>query len=164
MENPWSGRTVLGWNEGEPILLTPFQRAVEAAHTGGHVTILKATMPARSLVRAHTHEREDEFTFVYRGTIGARVGKEEIVAPEGSLLFKPRNVQHAMWNATNLPALMLEIITPSGLEGLFAALSEARQRGGTGDDFSALSGSFGVSFDPELSAELEARHRLSPTS
>lgn len=161
METAWSGEAVLGWNEGEPILLTPFRRAVEAAHSGERVTILKATMSPGSLVRAHTHKREDEFTFVYRGTIAALVGDQEVLAREGSVLFKPRNVRHAMWNATNDPALVLEIITPSGLEGLFAAVSEALQRGSAGDQFSALSDSFGVSFDLELSAELAARHRLS---
>ena len=40
------------------------------------------------------------------------------------LVYKPRDVWHTFWNATDRPARLLEIISPAGFEQLFDELAE----------------------------------------
>ncbi len=57
----------------------------------------------------HTHRHEDEYTYVLEGEIGVQVGDEVRVARPGDLVFKPRGVPHAFWNAGDVPARALEM-------------------------------------------------------
>jgi hypothetical protein len=61
------------------------------------------------------------------------------------LVFKPRGVAHAFWNAGERPARLLELISPAGFEGYF-------------EEAAALFAS--GSPDPERAAELMQRYRL----
>jgi quercetin dioxygenase-like cupin family protein len=54
---------------------------------------------------------------VLEGEIGVQIGEEVRVACPGDLVFKPRGVPHAFWNAGDTPARALEIISPAGSSG-----------------------------------------------
>ena len=41
----------------------------------------------------------------------------------GELVFKPRGVAHAFWNAGDEPARLLELISPAGFENYFRELA-----------------------------------------
>ena len=56
------------------------------------------------------------------GEIGVRVGEEVFVGRPGDLVFKPRGVPHAFWNAGETLARALEIISPAGFERYFAEI------------------------------------------
>ncbi|CAA9425840.1 MAG: hypothetical protein AVDCRST_MAG78-1361 [uncultured Rubrobacteraceae bacterium] len=71
----------------------------------------------------HTHQHEDEYTYVLEGEVGVQVGDEVRVAQPGDLVFKPRHVPHAFWNAGNAPARALEITSPAGFERYFAEIA-----------------------------------------
>jgi hypothetical protein len=73
----------------------------------------------------HTHSREDEYTYILEGEIGAEVGDRVVRLGRGELLRKPRGVPHAFWNPTDAPARVLEIISPGGFERYFAEMAEA---------------------------------------
>ena len=47
----------------------------------------------------------------------------------GSYILKPRQIPHVFWNPDDGPARILEIITPSGLEEMFARFGELGARG-----------------------------------
>src|SRR3954464_11411623 len=68
------------------------------------------------------HTREDEYSYVLEGRVGALLGDEVLIAGPGDLIFKPRNQWHTFWNAGGEPARILEIIAPAGFEQYFAAL------------------------------------------
>ena len=72
----------------------------------------------------HRHAREDEYSYVLEGSMGALLGDEELVAGPGDLVFKPRNQWHTFWNAGDAPARILEIISPAGFEKYFDELVE----------------------------------------
>ncbi len=59
-------------------------------------------MPARALVGApmHRHSREDEYTYVLEGSIGALLGDSVVIGNPGDLIFKPRNQWHTFWNCS----------------------------------------------------------------
>ena len=44
---------------------------------------------------------------------------EQLEAGPGDLVFKPRGIPHAFWNAGDEPARILEIISPAGFEKYF---------------------------------------------
>ena len=68
--------------------------------TGGHFALLEHTIPPRALAAPmHTHEREDEYSLVLEGRVGAQIGDDVVVAEPGQLIRKPRGIPHAFWNA-----------------------------------------------------------------
>jgi quercetin dioxygenase-like cupin family protein len=73
----------------------------------------------RQLVIPHVHEREDEFSYVLEGEIGARIGEQELTVGPGAYVLKPRGIPHTFWNPTDRPARVLEIISPAGFEMFF---------------------------------------------
>jgi quercetin dioxygenase-like cupin family protein len=92
---------VLAPGEGKTIMLfgVRFDYKVTSADSGGALAALEVTIPPKTLVKPHNHSREDEFTVVLAGTVGARVGEEVVEAEAGGSMAKPRGVPHAMWNA-----------------------------------------------------------------
>ena len=87
--------------------------------TGGAVSIVEHPFPVGALVRPHLHTREDEYSIVTEGEIGFRSGDREVVLGAGGYITKPRNELHAMWNAADVPARMIEVISPAGFENFF---------------------------------------------
>jgi len=58
---------------------------VSGADTGGAFAVGEHPIEPGRLVLPHVHVREDEYSYVLEGTIGARVGDHEIVAGPSSL-------------------------------------------------------------------------------
>ena len=81
-------------------------------------------MPAKGLAAPlHRHNREDEYSFVLEGRMGALLGDDVVYAEPGDLVYKPRGQWHTFWNAGDKPARILEIISPAGFEQFFDELS-----------------------------------------
>jgi Cupin domain len=60
---------------------------------------------------------------VLEGRFGVQLGPDVLEAGPGDLLFKPRGVPHAFWNASDEPARLLELISPAGFENYLRALA-----------------------------------------
>jgi mannose-6-phosphate isomerase-like protein (cupin superfamily) len=96
---------------------------IDGDETEGRLSLVEHPMPPRALAAPlHRHLREDEYSYVLEGRIGALLGDEVVYAGPGDLVFKPRNQWHTFWNAGDEPARILEIIAPSGFERFFAEL------------------------------------------
>jgi len=52
-----------------------------------------------------------------------QLGDEVLEAGAGDVVFKPRGVAHAFWNASDEPARLLELISPAGFEHYFRELA-----------------------------------------
>jgi quercetin dioxygenase-like cupin family protein len=93
------------------------------AHTGERFSLVEHPMLARALAAPlHRHTREDEYSHVLEGHVGALLGDEVLLGSPGDLIFKPRNQWHTFWNAGDEPARILEIISPAGFERFFEEL------------------------------------------
>jgi mannose-6-phosphate isomerase-like protein (cupin superfamily) len=100
-------RVVLSPDEGEKVMMGGLgvRLMVEGAQSGGTFALVEHPIGPRVLAAPlHTHEREDEYTYVLEGEIGVQVGDEVHVARPGDLVFKPRGIPHAFWNAGDTPA------------------------------------------------------------
>src|SRR5438874_3878225 len=98
---------------------------VGSERTSGRVALVEHPIQPRRLASPiHTHHDEDEISYVVGGTIGAQIGDQIVTAGPGSLVFKPREIPHAFWNAGDVVATVLEVITPGGFEGYFAEMAE----------------------------------------
>ena len=101
---------------------------IDGLDSGGGFSLVEHPMSPRALgAPLHRHSREDEYSFVLEGRVGALLGDEVAEGDPGDLIFKPRNQWHTFWNAGDTPARMLEIISPAGFEKYFAELVEARR-------------------------------------
>ena len=78
--------------------------------------------PLRPHALAAPMHRQDEYSFVLEGTMGALLGNAVVTANPGDLVFKPRNQWHTFSNAGDQPARILEIISPAGFENYFREL------------------------------------------
>jgi gentisate 1,2-dioxygenase len=107
-------------------------------------------MSARALAAPlHRHSREDEYSYVLEGRLGALLGEDVLEAGPGDLVFKPRDQWHTFWNAADEPCRILEIIAPAGFERFFAELAE--MGGPAAADPEALGGlsqRYGLEMDP----------------
>ena len=72
----------------------------------------------------HRHSREDEYSYVLEGRMGAQLGDEVVYAEAGDFVFKPRDEWHTFWNAGDEPCRILEVISPAGFERFFRELSD----------------------------------------
>jgi len=96
---------------------------IDAAQTGGGFSLVEHPMGPRALCAPlHRHTREDEYSYVLEGRVGALLGDEVVYGEPGDLMFKPRGQWHTFWNAGEEPARILEIISPGGFEGYFKRL------------------------------------------
>jgi quercetin dioxygenase-like cupin family protein len=93
---------------------------VDGAESGGGFSLVEHPIPPRALAAPlHRHSREDEYSYVLEGRVGALLGDEVVYGEVGDLIFKPRGQWHSFWNAEDEPARILEIISPAGFEGYF---------------------------------------------
>jgi mannose-6-phosphate isomerase-like protein (cupin superfamily) len=133
-----------------------------AEETGGGFSLVEHPIPPRTLVAPlHRHSREDEYSYVLEGRMGALVGNDVIYAEVGELAFKPRQQWHTFWNPDDTPCRILEIISPGGFERFFNELAAVMQ----GPDFDPaqmgeLGARYGLEFDPESVPRLCAQHGL----
>lgn len=95
------------------------------------------------------------------GRWGFQLGSDVVYAEPGDLVYKPRDVWHTFWNATDKPARLLEIISPAGFEQLFVELADLlRIDPDSFDANAALGAKYGVESDPEATARVVAEHNL----
>jgi quercetin dioxygenase-like cupin family protein len=108
---------------------------VAGADSGGGFSLVEHPMPPRKLAAPlHRHSREDEYSFVLEGRVGALLGDEVVYGHTGDLIFKPRGQWHTFWNAGDEPARILEIISPAGFERYFEVLLDLQSKAGSPDE------------------------------
>ena len=135
---------------------------IDGAESGERFSLVEHPMSPRALAAPlHLHTREDEYSFVLEGHMGALLGEDVVEAGPGDLVFKPRNQWHTFWNAGDEPCRILEIISPAGFERFFRELVDM---GGVAqaesEAFAQLQERYGLEMQPETVPGLLARFGL----
>jgi quercetin dioxygenase-like cupin family protein len=163
VENP-PPLTVVRPDEGQTGTLGAIgvQFKLWGADTGGALSIVEHPFPVGALVAPHRHTREDEYSIVTEGEIGFRSGDREVVLGAGGYIVKPRGELHAMWNAGEVPARMIEIISPAGFEHFFREVVEMIAAGPVAAEQGVdLAHRYGLEFEePPWLPDVVARYRL----
>ena len=133
---------------------------------GGGFSLVEHPIPPRALAAPlHRHAREDEYSYVIEGRMGAQLGDDVLYAGPGDLVFKPRGQWHTFWNAGDAPCRILEIISPAGFEHYFAELGDAMADQSSPNPGAALAHSelparYAIEFQRESIAQLCETHGL----
>jgi len=97
---------------------------IDGLHAGQRFSVVHHPLAPRALAAPlHRHHREDEYSYVLTGTLGALLGEDIITAAPGTWVFKPRGQWHTFWNAGDIPCEIVEIISPAGFENYFRELA-----------------------------------------
>jgi mannose-6-phosphate isomerase-like protein (cupin superfamily) len=111
----------------------------------------------------HSHEHEDEYSYIVHGEVGIQVGDVIVYATAGDVVFKPRGVPHAFWNRADQPAKLLDLIVPGGFGEYFADVAaylpprlDAPDPVGLG----AVAARYGVTMHLDSIADISAREHL----
>ena len=155
--HPASGRHTLVEGSFSAVLL------MASSASDGRLSLVEHPLAPRALGSPlHTHSREDEYSYILDGQVGAQVGDEVIAAGPGDVIAKPSGIPHAFWNAGDEPARVLEIIAPGGFEDYFAGLGGLLAAGGPPDPAArqALAQRFGLDLDTGSIPQLAAAHNL----
>ena len=121
---PGQGKTVM-------LFAVRFDYKVTSADSGGALAALEVTIPPGTLVKPHNHSREDEFTVVLAGTVGARVGDR-----------------------------VLEVLTPGGLEDYFEELAPALAAKIPPAEYDALAERYDLTIENDWIEELERTYNI----
>ncbi|MGI8703199.1 MAG: cupin domain-containing protein [Candidatus Limnocylindrales bacterium] len=157
------GPRVLGPKDGETSGEPEFRMdrfMIDGNESDGGFSLVEHTLAPHVLAGPlHHHSREDEYSFVLEGRLGALLGDDEVFAETGDLVFKPRGQWHTFWNPGDSPTRILEIISPAGLEDLF------RELGAPGGEYDpstlpALAARYGCKVDFERTLPIVERHSL----
>ena len=132
---------------------------INGSETGERFSLVEHPMSPRALAApVHRHTREDEYSFVLEGRMGALLGDDAVEAGPGDLVHKPRNQWHTFWNAGDEPCRILEIISPAGFEGFFAELDAiGGVTGASPDTVTELCRRYELEMRPETVPELIER-------
>jgi mannose-6-phosphate isomerase-like protein (cupin superfamily) len=119
--------------------------------SGGGFSLVEHPIPPGHLAAPmHRHSKEDEYSFILEGRLGASFGGQVVYADRGDLVFKPRDQWHTFWNAGDSVCRILEIISPGGFEHYFEDVVADRTAGAR----------YGVETDPAATARIREQYKL----
>ena len=125
------GPRIIGSRDGAAIDLGGLgvRFMISGEDSGGGFSLVEHPIRPRHLAAPlHRHSREDEYSYVLEGRLGALLGDDVVYAEAGDLAFKPRGQWHTFWNAGDTVCRILEIISPAGFEHYFGELAGAGSR------------------------------------
>lgn len=161
MSKPIAAR-VLGPADGEVGRLASIgvRFMISSEESGGGFSLVEHPMPPHALAAPlHRHSREDEYSFVLEGRVGALLGDEVVYGGPGDLIFKPRDQWHTFWNGGEEPARILEVISPAGFERFFREVVDLPPTAGP-EDRAAVGARYGLEFDFDSIARLIEEYGL----
>ncbi len=138
---------------------------IRSDQTGGRFGLLEHTIKPHALgAPMHTHENEDEYSYVLSGRMGAMIGDDVVEAGPGELVVKPRGIPHAFWNAGDEEVHLLELISPGGFDQYFTDMAPLLNSTGEPDlkARSEIQARYGLTMDIESIGALSERFGLSP--
>ena len=90
------------------------------------------TSRERPVAGLHVHHEDDEAWYVLEGTLGFQLGDETVTAPAGSAVLVPKGTPHSYWNAGEIEARYVLVMSPR-----IAALV-AELHSGSGESYAAI--------------------------
>lgn len=112
--------------------------------SGGAMTVFESVVAPGEGPPLHIHTHNDEWLYVVEGEMRVRLGEDIGSAPTGSFAFIPRGVAHNWQNVGRVKAVVLAMLTPSGLEQFFERYAELPENAANVQSFRALAPDAGM--------------------
>jgi mannose-6-phosphate isomerase-like protein (cupin superfamily) len=138
---------------------------IDSSTTDSRFALIEHRIPPHTLAAPmHVHEREDEYSYVLSGRMGAQIGDETVEAGPGELVFKPRGIWHAFWNPGEEETVLLELISPGEFAEYFSEIAPILSSDGPPDveKLAQIQQRYALSMDFESIGPLMEQHRLQP--
>ena len=159
-----TGIKVLGAGEGNRVRLGGLgvRFMIPGEDSAGGFSLVEHPLEPRALAAPlHRHSREDEYSYVLSGRIGALLGGRLVFGDAGDLIYKPRGEWHTFWNAGDSEASLLEIISPAGFERYFEEIGRLFADGKPQPEkIGPIAERYGLELDPSSIPALCAEHGL----
>jgi mannose-6-phosphate isomerase-like protein (cupin superfamily) len=110
---PGEGVTIQGPAGG------PLTFKARGEQTNGALTLFENVIAPGDGPPFHTHAGEDESWYVLEGELRFRLGDDIASVGAGSFVFVPRGTPHCFQNVGAVPARIIVMFTPSGMERFF---------------------------------------------
>jgi quercetin dioxygenase-like cupin family protein len=133
---PGAGETIEGPVGG------PLTFKLRGEQSDGRLAVFENVIPPGEGPPLHTHANEDEAFYVLEGEFRYRLGGETHAAPAGSFAFIPRDVPHCFQNVGEVPARLLVMFTPAGMERFFDQFAALPAGGAAGAAFASVGREF----------------------
>lgn len=103
-------------DEGEVLQLPMGPVVIKADHTNGSPRFAMGTQQLNvgMSIRPHTHQREDEIFFVYKGKATAVLGDKRVPVGAGTTIYVPPGVLHGIEDVTE-EFVIFFVIQPPGM-------------------------------------------------
>lgn len=138
-------------------------RLVRTADLPSQISVQEWTVEPHFLgAPPHRHEREDEVFYVLAGEVTVMEEDSVATVAAGSTVVLPRGRLHGFWNAGDVPARMLVILTPGRLESYFddaAQFAQANDLAGV----MQVSQQYGMEFRMDLVPDIMQKYGLKST-
>lgn len=108
-----AGHQVLEWLGGATM-----QVLLDSEHSGGALTVVRATMPEGANAPVHVHSREDEIFILLTGSAVIWAGDGRFELGAGGVAYLPRDIPHT-YRITSPATDVLTICTPGGMDAFF---------------------------------------------
>jgi quercetin dioxygenase-like cupin family protein len=149
--------------QGNPLQFGDVQmnRLVGAADLPSGIAVQEWTVAPHFLgAPPHRHTHEDELFLVLEGEMTVMEEESVRTAAAGSYVLLPRSRLHGFWNAGDVPARMLVLLTPGGLEDYFPKAAQHAH------DLAAVmrtSAAYGMEFRMDLVPGIMEKYNLKST-
>jgi mannose-6-phosphate isomerase-like protein (cupin superfamily) len=120
------GTTVLETGQGRSFWLMGDFYAIKttAEQTGGAYSITEVESFPGNGPPPHIHHREDECIYIVEGAFSIILADRVVDAADGDFVRIPKGTPHTYKNVGAIPGKMLVILSPGGLEQLWADLGQ----------------------------------------
>lgn len=112
--------------DGEPLrgpVGGPARILARAETTNGGFTAIENEIPPGQGPAEHIHVREDEMYYVLDGAVRFKADGRYFDAVPGSFMFIPRGTRHCFRNDGDVPARLLVMFAPAGMERFFEGIA-----------------------------------------
>ncbi len=112
---------------------------IDSRETGGRLGMGEAIVQPMVGPPLHIHHDADEIIYVLEGTVDFELDGQRMRTGPGGFVLIPRGTPHTFRNLGALPARLLGVFTPGGLERLFQEMD-----GRPLEDFPKIAAGFSV--------------------
>ncbi|MBY6090606.1 cupin domain-containing protein [Maritimibacter alkaliphilus] len=126
---------------------TSYHTILDAAASGGAMSIVDSTSPEGSGPPRHVHAEEDEVFIMLTGVCEFWMAGETFTRGPGETVFIPRGTEHT-FRVVEGPSRHMLVLTPAGFEGFFVEMAK---------------GQYAIPDDMEKIVEIGAAHHLTFT-